>query len=123
MNIRPFQSGDEAGVIDVWRRCDLLRPWNDQQKDIRRKLKEQPEGLLVAADDGGVRDEQCDDIVESFVRAGHENRDPIDAAGTDVVQVGGAEASGGGRVAGTLSGRFCCRATFYARRLTLPYPP
>ena len=32
MNIRPYQSGDEAAVIDLWRRCDLLRPWNDPHK-------------------------------------------------------------------------------------------
>src|SRR4051812_20123388 len=47
MHTRGFQVGDETGVIDVWRRCDLLRPWNDPQKDIRRKLETQPEGFLV----------------------------------------------------------------------------
>lgn len=54
MHIRPFQTGDEAGVIEVWRRCDLLRPWNDPHKDIRRKLAVQPEGFLVAVDERGV---------------------------------------------------------------------
>src|SRR5213078_244103 len=53
MNIRPFEPADEEAVIAVWRRCDLLRPWNDPHKDIRRKVAEQPEGFLVAVDDRG----------------------------------------------------------------------
>jgi ribosomal protein S18 acetylase RimI-like enzyme len=54
MHIRPFHVGDAEGVIDVWRRCDLLRPWNDPQKDIRRKVAVQPEGFLVAVDERGT---------------------------------------------------------------------
>src|SRR5215207_959025 len=38
MEIRPFAPADEAAVIDLWRRCDLTRPWNDLHKDVRRKL-------------------------------------------------------------------------------------
>lgn len=47
MQIRPFQPADEAAVIALWRKCDLCRPWNDPKKDIRRKLKVQPELFLV----------------------------------------------------------------------------
>jgi ribosomal protein S18 acetylase RimI-like enzyme len=55
MHIRPYQSADEAGVVQLWRRCDLTRPWNDPAKDIARKLKVNPELFLVAeADDGAV---------------------------------------------------------------------
>jgi len=51
MNIRPFQRGDEEAVIDLWRRCDLVRPQNDPRKDIARKLAVQPEMFLLAVDD------------------------------------------------------------------------
>jgi ribosomal protein S18 acetylase RimI-like enzyme len=53
MNIRQFQSGDEAAVIDLWWRCDLVRPQNDAAKDIRRKLRIGAEMFLVA-DDGAI---------------------------------------------------------------------
>ncbi len=47
MFIRSFQNQDEVGVIDLWRRCDLLRPQNDPRKDIQRKLKVQPHLFLI----------------------------------------------------------------------------
>ena len=47
MTIRPFRPDDEAAVIDLWRACDLLRPWNDPHKDIARKLRVNPELFLV----------------------------------------------------------------------------
>ena len=52
MLIRPFQLADEAAVIDLWRRCDLIRPWNDPFKDIQRKLAVQPELFLLGEIDG-----------------------------------------------------------------------
>ena len=48
LTIRPFRSADEAGVIALWRACDLVRPWNDPRKDITRKLCVNPEWFLVA---------------------------------------------------------------------------
>ncbi len=47
MRIRPFMPSDEDVVIELWRRCGLLRPWNDPHKDILRKLSVQPEWFLV----------------------------------------------------------------------------
>ena len=47
MLIRPFRFSDEQAVISVWRQCDLLRPWNDPQKDIARKMKVRPDLFLV----------------------------------------------------------------------------
>ena len=47
MEIRAFQPSDERAVILLWEACDLLRPWNDPEKDIRRKLQVQPEMFLV----------------------------------------------------------------------------
>lgn len=52
MLIRPFQTSDEAAVVDLWQRCDLTRPWNDPHKDIQRKLQVQPELFLVGEIDG-----------------------------------------------------------------------
>jgi ribosomal protein S18 acetylase RimI-like enzyme len=54
MQIRPFQSTDEAAVIALWKECDLTRPWNDPHKDIARKLAVQPELFLVGVVDGTV---------------------------------------------------------------------
>lgn len=54
MQIRPFQVSDEAGVIELWRACELIRPVNDPAKDIRRKLAVNPEWFLVGALDGKI---------------------------------------------------------------------
>ena len=54
MIIRPFQPADEESVISLWRRCDLVRPWNDPRKDIRRKLDVRPDLFLVGLLDGQV---------------------------------------------------------------------
>lgn len=54
MLIRPFQPTDEAAVIALWQACGLTRPWNDPQRDIARKLTEQPELFLVGETDGRV---------------------------------------------------------------------
>lgn len=47
MVIRSFQTSDASSVISLWKRCELLRPWNDPHKDIQRKLRVQPEMFLV----------------------------------------------------------------------------
>jgi ribosomal protein S18 acetylase RimI-like enzyme len=54
MEIRPFQRSDEDAVVDLWRRCDLVRPQNDPRKDIARKLAVQPEMFLLALKDGAI---------------------------------------------------------------------
>lgn len=38
----------------LWRQCDLLRPWNDPAKDIRRKLAVRPDLFMVGVVDGNV---------------------------------------------------------------------
>src|SRR6185295_6017836 len=53
-SIRPFQKSDEAAVIELWRACDLVRPWNDPRKDIARKLRVSPEWFLVAEQAGRI---------------------------------------------------------------------
>lgn len=52
MQIRPYRTADEEAVIDLWKRCDLLRPWNDPRADIARKSHVQPEWFLVGQIDG-----------------------------------------------------------------------
>jgi ribosomal protein S18 acetylase RimI-like enzyme len=63
MQIRPFQTDDEAAVIALWNQCDLVRPQNNPSKDIRRKMSVRPDLFLV-----GILDDQ---IVAS-VMAGYE---------------------------------------------------
>ena len=45
--IRSFQIHDEQEVIDLWHRCSLVVPQNDPKKDIKMKLKMQPELFFV----------------------------------------------------------------------------
>lgn len=52
MHIRPFAEADRADLIALWQACALLRPWNDPQADIDRKLRQQADGLLIAERDG-----------------------------------------------------------------------
>jgi ribosomal protein S18 acetylase RimI-like enzyme len=51
MQIRPFSPANEDAVIELWKRCGLVRPWNDPCKDIARKLGVQAEWFLVGAID------------------------------------------------------------------------
>jgi hypothetical protein len=51
IRIRAFEARDRDEVIALWRSCDLLRSWNDPQKDIDRKLRVRPNMFLVAVDD------------------------------------------------------------------------
>jgi len=61
--IRPFEPADEDGVVDLWRRCGLLRPWNAPRRDVARKLTMQRELFLVAVDG---------DVVLGSVMAGYD---------------------------------------------------
>jgi len=54
MVIRPFRPDDEAAVIALWKRCDLVRAWNDPSKDIQRKLQVRPDLFLVGLIDGQI---------------------------------------------------------------------
>jgi len=47
MTIRPFQTGDETAVVQLWQDCGLVRSVNDPHKDIRRKMSAQPDLFLV----------------------------------------------------------------------------
>jgi ribosomal protein S18 acetylase RimI-like enzyme len=45
--IRAFTEADRRGLVDLWLRCDLTRPWNDPDRDIDRKAAHSG-GLFVA---------------------------------------------------------------------------
>ena len=47
MNTRPFDKSDLQAVIELWKDCGLVVPWNDPVKDIDRKLKVDPDLFLV----------------------------------------------------------------------------
>ncbi len=59
MKIRPYSDQDQQAVIELWRSCDLVKPWNDPLKDIARKLSIDPHRFLVG--------EQDDQIVASIM--------------------------------------------------------
>ena len=54
MTIRPFEIGDNDAIINLWRECGLLVPWNHPQRDIDRKMQVQPELFLVGEADGNL---------------------------------------------------------------------
>lgn len=54
MEIRTFRQEDLEEVITLWERCDLLRPWNDPELDIERKLYHSADLFLVAEVAGEV---------------------------------------------------------------------
>lgn len=47
LKIRTYQASDESAVIDLWHRCNLVVPQNDPKKDIKTKLKVQPDLFFV----------------------------------------------------------------------------
>ena len=52
LEFRTYRDADEAGVIELWRQCGLIRPWNNPHADIARKQADSPELFFVAARDG-----------------------------------------------------------------------
>jgi len=47
MDIRTFRENDRESVIELWKACDLTRPWNNPRKDIERKVQFQPNLFFV----------------------------------------------------------------------------
>ena len=52
--IRPYQTQDEAAVVELWMQCNLVVPQNKPERDIKRKLQVNPEWFLVGLVDGKV---------------------------------------------------------------------
>jgi len=49
--VRYVPSHREA-VVDLWKKCGLVVPWNDPVEDIQKKLDFQPDLFLIALLDG-----------------------------------------------------------------------
>ena len=45
--IRSYCDSDKDEIIQLWKKCDLVVPWNDPRCDIKRKLSIQPELFIV----------------------------------------------------------------------------
>ena len=61
--VRAIRDGDVKGVIALWRACDLLRPWNQPERDIERaRAAPQAEIFVVPHDDA----------IAACVMAGHD---------------------------------------------------
>ena len=54
MKIRPFEISDQKEVIELWKACQLVVPWNDPAKDIARKLKVDADLFLVGESEGKI---------------------------------------------------------------------
>ncbi|MDH3712281.1 MAG: GNAT family acetyltransferase [Gammaproteobacteria bacterium] len=47
LSVREYGANDFAALATLWSDCDLLRPWNDPQKDIDRCLENPSSTILV----------------------------------------------------------------------------
>ena len=54
IEILSFRQEDEAPLIKLWERCELVVAWNDPSKDISRKVQLDPEGLLLGRHDNSL---------------------------------------------------------------------
>ncbi|MBN1176723.1 MAG: GNAT family acetyltransferase [Dehalococcoidales bacterium] len=54
MLIKSYIPEYENAVIDLWERCGLTVTWNNPKLDIERKMKVDPELLLVGLLDGRI---------------------------------------------------------------------
>ena len=54
IEIKPYKPSDEESVVQLWTDCGLVVPWNNPQRDIRRKLEVQPELFLVGFSAGHI---------------------------------------------------------------------
>ena len=54
IEIRSFWLKDEAPLIKLWERCELVVAWNDPSKDISRKFQLDPEGFLLGWHDNSL---------------------------------------------------------------------
>jgi len=54
VKIHKYQDRDKQQVIALWFECNLTVPWNDPEKDIERKLKENPDLFFVGEIDDQI---------------------------------------------------------------------
>ncbi len=63
LKIRQFTIDDKDAVIQLWRDCKLIVPWNDPEKDIQRKLQVGIELFLLG---------ECEDNLVASVMGGYD---------------------------------------------------
>ena len=51
LTFRPFSAADRDPLLKLWCVCDLTRPWNDPEDDIRQCLNNPSSALLIAEQD------------------------------------------------------------------------
>ncbi len=54
MEIRTYREEDEKQVVELWKACGLVMPWNNPARDIERKLDENPELFFVGEREGEI---------------------------------------------------------------------
>ncbi|UZE50571.1 GNAT family acetyltransferase [Rhodopseudomonas sp. P2A-2r] len=54
MKVSSLTDADIAGVIALWRRCGLVRPWNDPEADIRLARSGNNADVLVGHDGDSI---------------------------------------------------------------------
>lgn len=52
LTIRSARDGDEENLVALWKRCELVRPWNDPYKDIAFARRKPESDVLVGELDG-----------------------------------------------------------------------
>jgi len=56
---RTFLPSDHDRLVQLWRKCDLTRPWNDPADDIRQCLENPSSELLIAT----IKDVLCGSVM------------------------------------------------------------
>lgn len=65
LDITIAEDADEAGIVTLWERCDLTRPWNNPKADLAKTRKGPESTVLVGRDQQSVR---------ATVMVGHDGR-------------------------------------------------
>ena len=54
LEVRSYQEPDQEAIVQLWRDCGVVVPWNDPVEDIQRRLSIQREMFLVGLLGGQV---------------------------------------------------------------------
>jgi ribosomal protein S18 acetylase RimI-like enzyme len=54
LTVSPIADADLDAVVELWTRCDLLRPWNDPQSDIAFARNRPNSDVLVGRQNGAI---------------------------------------------------------------------
>lgn len=54
LTVRPMQAGEDADVVALWKRCGLVRPWNDPAADLAFARGKPGSDVLVGLAEGHI---------------------------------------------------------------------